>query len=215
MIFLFMPLFRRTRVQSAYEYLERRFGTWARLYAAALFVVWITCRMSIILFAVSLPVKMMIDVDLPWIIVVFGVVATIYTVAGGLQAVIWTDLLQTIAMFVGAIICLPILVWKLPGEFTQIVTEAYADRKLSMGGTAFTFDEKTMWVMIVLPMFTWLHWGCQDQSMIQRYLAPKKRQRSEESLMAGRPADDSGMDLFHLHRHRPLRVLQGLPRSQS
>ncbi len=184
-IILFMPFFRRTRVQSAYEYLELRFGTWARLYAAALFVVWLTCRMSIILFAVSLPVKMMIDVDLPWIIVIFGVVATIYTVAGGLQAVIWTDLLQTIAMFVGAIICLPILVWKLPGGFTQIVTEAYADGKLSMGGTAFTLDEKTMWVMIALSLFTWLHWGCQDQSMVQRYLAPRSDKEAKKALWLG------------------------------
>ena len=182
---LFMPLFRRTGVVSAYEYLERRFGTWARLYAAAIFVLWLVCRMSIILYAVSLPIQTMFHIDLPWIIVVFGLVATIYTVAGGLEAVIWTDLLQTCAMFVGAIICLPIVVFKLPGGFSQILSEAYADGKMSMGSVAFTLDEKTMWVMVTLSLFSWLQWGCQDQTMVQRYCAPKNIKEARKALSLG------------------------------
>ena len=182
---LFMPLFRRTGVVSAYEYLERRFGTWARLYAAAIFVLWLVCRMSIILYAVSLPIQTMFHIDLPWIIVVFGLVATIYTVAGGLEAVIWTDLLQTCAMFVGAIICLPIVVFKLPGGFSQILSEAYADGKMSMGSVAFTLDEKTMWVMVTLSLFSWLQWGCQDQTMVQRYCAPKSIKEARKALSLG------------------------------
>ena len=184
-VILFMPLFRRTRVESAYEYLERRFGLWARLYAAALFILWLVCRMSIILFAVSLPIQTMIGFDLPSIILVFGLVATIYTVAGGLEAVIWTDLLQTVAMFVGAIICLPILVTKLPGGFTQILVRAYADGKMSMGGTSLVLDEKTMWVMMILSIFTWLHWGCQDQTMVQRYCAPRSDKEARKALYLG------------------------------
>lgn len=184
-LWLFMPLFRRTRVASAYEYLERRFGTWARLYAAALFVLWLICRMSIILLAVSLPIQTMIDVDLFWIVVAFGAIATVYTVAGGLEAVIWTDLVQTVAMFVGAVICLPILVWKLPGGFGQIVSVAYADGKLSLGSAAFRLDEKTIWVMIVLSFFTWMHWGCQDQAMVQRYCATKTDREAKKALWLG------------------------------
>ena len=184
-LILFMPLFRRTGVGSAYEYLERRFGTWARLYAAALFILWLICRMSIILYAVSLPIQTMIDLDLTWIIVAFGLVATIYTVSGGLEAVIWTDLLQTVAMFVGALICLPLLVYKLPGGFSQILTEAHADGKLSMGGTEWVFDEKTMWVMMLLSLFTWLQWCCQDQSMVQRYCAPKSTKEARKALCLG------------------------------
>ena len=184
-VLLFMPFYRRTGVSSAYEYLERRFGTWARLYAAALFILWMTCRMSIILYAVSLPIRTMVPVEMPWIILAFGVIATIYTVAGGLEAVIWTDLLQTIAMFIGAIICLPLVLSMLPGGFTQIFTEAYADGKLSLGGTAITFSEKTVWVMIMLSLFTWLHWCCQDQTMIQRYLAPRNRREARRALILG------------------------------
>jgi SSS family solute:Na+ symporter len=184
-LWLFMPVFRRTRVASAYEYLERRFGLWARLYAASLFILWLVCRMSIILLAVSLPIQTIVDVDLFWIVVTFGAVATIYTVAGGLEAVIWTDLVQTVAMLLGAVICLPILLGKLPGGFAQVVSVAYADGKLSMGSTDWVLDEKTVWVMIVLSLFTWLHWGCQDQSMVQRYCAPRTAGEARKALWIG------------------------------
>ncbi len=184
-VLLFMPFYRRTGVSSAYEYLERRFDTWARLYAAGLFVLWMTCRMSIILYAVSLPIKTMVPIEMPWIILAFGVIATVYTVAGGLEAVIWTDFLQTIAMFIGAIICLPLVLSMLPGGFTQIFTEAYADGKLSLGGTAFTFSEKTIWVMTMVTFFTWMHWCCQDQTMIQRYLAPRNQREARKALILG------------------------------
>jgi len=184
-VVLFMPLFRRTGVSSAYEYLERRFGTWARLYSAAVFVLWLTCRTAIILYAISLPIVTMIDVDLPWIIVIFGVVVTVYSVAGGLEGVIWTELLQSVAMLLGGIICLPVLLLKLPGGFTRILTEAYADGKMSLGSTSFTFDEKTIWVMVALSLFSWLHWGCQDQCTVQRYCAPRNNSEAKKSLYVG------------------------------
>ncbi len=88
-------------------------------------------------------------------------------------------------MFVGALICLPLLVYKLPGGFSQILTEAHADGKLSMGGTEWVFDEKTMWVMMLLSLFTWLQWGCQDQSMVQRYCAPKSTKEARKALCLG------------------------------
>ena len=182
---LFIPFYRRTGVQSAYEYLERRFGLWARLYAATLFVLWLVCRMAIILYAISLPVRTMVDIDIIWVIVILGLVATIYTVAGGLQAVIWNDLLSSIAMFIGAIVCLPILVWKLPGGFARIFTEGYADGKLSLGSTTFVFNEKTVWVMLLLSLFSYTHWLCQDQSYVQRYLAPKNDREARKALLVG------------------------------
>ena len=172
-------------MQSAYEYLERRFGLWARLYAALLFVLWLICRMAIILYAISLSIKTMIDIDIVWIIVTLGLVATIYTVAGGLHAVIWNDLLSSIAMFTGAIVFLPILVWKLPGGFVQIFTEGYADGKLSLGSTAFVLNEKTIWVMMLLSLFSFTHWLCQDQTYVQRYLAPKNDREARKALWVG------------------------------
>ena len=93
-LLLFMPLFRRGGFRSAYEYLERRFGTWARLYAGGAFILFQMFRLGVILYAVCLPIKAMTGFSLPWVIVIFGVLVAAYTIAGGLEAVIWTDLIQ-------------------------------------------------------------------------------------------------------------------------
>ncbi len=184
-LLLFMPFFRRSRVSSAYEYLERRFGTWARSYAAAGFVLFQIFRMSVILYAVCLPVQTLFNIPMPWIILVVGIVAASYTIAGGLEAVIWTDFLQGVALILGGLICLPIVVGQLPGGFGQILSEAYDDGKLSVGSTAFDLTERTMWVMILLSLFNFLQIGCVDQMTVQRYCAPRTEREARKAIIVG------------------------------
>ena len=114
-VLFFMPLFRRGHFRSAYEYLERRFGTWARLYAAAGFVLFQMFRLGVILYTVCLPIETMRGISLPWIILFFGIAVATYTILGGLEAVIWTDLIQGIALMAGGLVCLPIIIGLLPG----------------------------------------------------------------------------------------------------
>ena len=135
-LLLFMPLFRRGGFRSAYEYLEKRFGTWARLYAGGAFILFQMFRLGVILYAVCLPIKAMTGFSLPWVIVIFGVLVATYTIAGGLEAVIWTDLIQGFALILGGIICLPIIFGMVPGGFGQVMGVALADGKLSVGSTA-------------------------------------------------------------------------------
>ena len=100
---VFMPFFRRGHVLSAYEYLERRFGTWARLYGAVAFIMTHLFRMGLILYAVSIPFQQMSGLSLPVVITTLGILVAIYTIAGGLEAVIYTDVLQGIALIIGAV----------------------------------------------------------------------------------------------------------------
>ncbi len=123
-VLFFMPLFRRGHVRSAYEYLERRFGIWARLYAAGGFVLFQMFRLGVILYAVCLPIETMSGISMPWVILFFGVVVATYTILGGLEAVIWTDLIQGIALMTGGLICLPIIISLLPGGADQLITAA-------------------------------------------------------------------------------------------
>ena len=185
MIFFYMPFFRRSRVSSAYEYLEKRFGLWARLYAAAAFVLFQVFRLGIILYAVSLPIQEMIGLPLPYIILLFGIVVTLYTIVGGIEAVIWTDVLQGCTLIIGGFICLPIIVARLPGGFGQIIEIAVEQGKLSVGSTAFSFSETTMWVMILFSLFNFLQIGCIDQMTVQRYCAPRSERESVKALLIG------------------------------
>ena len=114
--YVFIPLSRRARVSSAYEYLERRFGLWARLYAAAAFVLFHFFRTGVVLYAVSLSIQAILQLEgdaLPLIIIVGGVLVSLYTIIGGLQAVIWTDVFQAFALIGGGLICLPIIIGEL------------------------------------------------------------------------------------------------------
>jgi solute:Na+ symporter, SSS family len=184
-IMLFMPFFRRIRVGSAYEYLEMRFGIWARLYAAGTFVLFQVFRMSVVLYAVSLAIVAMTDLPLPLVVLTFGAIAAIYTIAGGLEAVIWTDFIQSIALIVGGFICLPIIVYQLPGGMSQLFTVAYDQGKMSLGSTSFNLTEKTVWVMVLLSLFNFLQLGCVDQMVVQRYCAPRSRKEANKALWVG------------------------------
>ena len=184
-IYLFMPFFRIGHVSSAYEYLEIRFGSWARFYAALAFLLMQILRIGVILYAASLAIQAMTGWPMEVVIIVFGVIVAIYTVAGGLEAVIWTDLIQGISLMLGALICLPILVHHLPGGFAQIFEIAADSNKFSLGDMAWDFKIKGFWVMLIACPFGWLQIMCTDQTMIQRYCAPQSARDAKRSLIMG------------------------------
>jgi solute:Na+ symporter, SSS family len=182
-IYIFMPIFRGSNIPSAYEYLERRFGAWARYYAAAGYIVMQTVRLGLVTYTVSLTLQIITGCPLELIIILTGVVVVVYTVAGGLEAVIWTDMIQGIGLILGGLICLPVIVFALPGGFNQIITTAYADGKMSLGSMDFTFTKITFWVMIIPAIFNQL-W-CVEQSTVQRYIAPKTDREAKKALWFG------------------------------
>ena len=215
--FIFMPFFRRGHVRSAYEYLERRFGIWARLYGAVAFLFYHTFRAGIILYAVSLAVGTMTGFDLPYVILVLGVLVAVYTIAGGLEAVIWTDFLQGLALIAGGLICVPIVASLLPGGFEQILTEAYADGKFAVGDTGWNLDKKTVWVIILVYQFQFLQIVCTDQAIVQRYLAMKTDKEARQGFMLGTVLTIPvwlyfafvGTALYVYYKHFPASALAG------
>ena len=181
--FLFMPYFRRGHVRSAYEYLERRFGTWARLYAAGGFLVFQMFRTGVILYAVSLPFGPMTGVPLHWVIIVLGILVASYTIAGGLEAVIYTDLLQSLALILGGLICIPVAIRLVPGGLSQVLSEAVADGKFAVGSTAMVWNEQTVWVLILVYQFVFFQFLCTDQNAVQRYIAMKTDRDAKYGLI--------------------------------
>ena len=101
-IFIFVPFYRRVGFISAYTYFERRFGLWGRIYVCILFVLGQIWRVGLILYLLSLPLTMMFpQFDKVPLIIGIGVFVAFYTVIGGLEAVIWTDVFQTFVLFLG------------------------------------------------------------------------------------------------------------------
>ncbi len=150
--------------------MEQRFGPWARL--------------GVILYAVCLPFETMSELP-AGLYHCYGVLVASYPVAGGLEAVIWTDFLQVLALLGGGLICLPIAVGLLPGGLTQIFSEALADGKFSVGSTAFTWSEQTVWILMLLYLFLFLGFMCTDQMTVQRYLSMRTDKEARKGLMVG------------------------------
>ena len=187
-VFVFIPLYRRARVDSAYEYLERRFGLWARLYAAAAFVLFHFLRTGVVLYAVSLAIQSILQLEesaLPIVIIVSGILVSLYTIVGGLQAVIWTDVFQAFALISGGLVCLPIIVSELPGGLGELFRVASADGKFDLGRTTFSFTEKTIWAYMLAEFVVLLQLLGSDQTNVQRYSAASSDKEASRAAIIG------------------------------
>ncbi len=181
----FVPLYRSTRDISAYAYLERRFGLWARIYAALFYLLTQLARMGTIIFLVALALQSLTDWNIVYIILISGVIITLYTVVGGIEAVIWTDALQSIVLTLGAIICVVILLVTMPGGAEQIFVIASAEEKFSLGSFQLVFTEPTFWVILVYGLVINLQNFGIDQSYVQRYQAAVSTKEAAKSVWIG------------------------------
>lgn len=181
----FMPFFRKGHVNSAYEYLENRFGICSRFYVASGFIISQLFRTAIILYATSISIGVMLGFSVPSIILVLGIVVIIYTVAGGLEAVIWTDVIQGTGLILGGAICLPIICHHLPGGFGQIVSEGLAADKISLGPMGAKLSELTFLLIFLSAVSLLTQLGCVDQIFVQRYCAAKSYKEARKSIILG------------------------------
>ena len=101
-IAVFVPLFRSMKYTTAYEFLEARLGRFSRLYCAVTVMLFQLLRIGTVLFLVSVTVAVLMDVKLEYVIILGGLFILLYTVFGGIEVVIWTDVVQTIVLWGGA-----------------------------------------------------------------------------------------------------------------
>ena len=104
----YLPFFRRLNVTTAYEYLEERFNVKVRTLASITFILMQLARIGIVLYLPAIAIASVTGIDLFLCIAIMGVFCTIYTVMGGIEAVIWTDVIQVVILLGGAIFCIVI-----------------------------------------------------------------------------------------------------------
>ena len=178
----FVPFYRETGEVSAYTHLERRFGRWARTYALVCYLLTQLARVGSILFGVGLAVSIFSGWSVPTIIVGMGALVTVYTLVGGIEAVIWTDAVQSIVLTIGALFVVGLLVMGMPegpGQLFEIAAEA---GKFSLGSTALDFGSSTVWVVLLYGVFINLNNFGIDQSYVQRYHAARSETEARRSV---------------------------------
>ncbi len=129
--YLYIPFFRGARATTAYQFIEGRWGHSVRGYAAVSFLPGQLLRLATILYLLSQLVHTLTGIPLWVAVVASGVFVSFYTIVGGIEAVIWTDVVQTLVLLLGGIMILTVVVLALPGGLWQIFDVALADAKLS------------------------------------------------------------------------------------
>ncbi|MFO8013491.1 MAG: sodium/solute symporter [Phycisphaerae bacterium] len=181
-VYLILPFFRRLNVTTAYEYLERRFNLAARLIGSAMFMALHLGRIGIVLFLPSIALGVVTGIDVRVCILVMGVLSIIYTVLGGIEAVIWTDVLQVVVLLGGALLCLGMIVVGLPEGPRDLVRLADEAGRLRVLDFRFDLAAPTFWVILFGGLAaTFISYGS-DQTVIQRYLTTKDEASAARSI---------------------------------
>lgn len=178
----FVPLYRKVNSPSAYAYLEDRFGLWARIYVSVCYLLTQIMRIGTILYLLAITVHAITDWSIPFIILLTGISVLIYSMLGGIQAVIWTDAIQAIILIGGALICVVYLFIQIPGGWNTFVSVGQEFDKFSLGSFGLELNAPTFWVVLIYGLFINLQNYGIDQNYVQRYIA------SPSDASAGRSA---------------------------
>ena len=165
----FVPFYRNTGEVSAYTHLEHRFGPWARTYAVACFLLTQLARMGSIFFGIALSLQALTGYPMATIMIVVGICIVIYTVLGGMEAVIWTEVVQGVIKTIGALIILYLVVSGMEGGVSKIIEIGNTDHKFSLGSFSPDFTQSTFWVVLLYGFFMNLNNFGMDQNYVQRY----------------------------------------------
>lgn len=184
-IHLYLPFFRRLNVTSAYEYLELRFGLGARLYGSAAFILFQIGRQSIVLLLPSLALATVTDLDVRLCIILMGVLCVVYTVMGGMEAVVWTDVAQTAVLLGAAVVSLGIIVAGAGGPATAWETATEAGKFHQFNWTLDpSVSAHAFWAILIGNIFANLLPYTSDQAVVQRYLTTRDEARSARAIWA-------------------------------
>ena len=142
-------------------------------------------RIGSILLLLAIPINTMFGWDIGTIIVVTGVITLIYSLLGGIAAVVWTDAIQGIILIVGAVLCAVLLTFDMPEGPKQLFEIAAEHKKFSLGSFGLSLNQPTFWVVFIYGLFTNLQNYGVDQNYVQRYMTAKTTGEAVKSTLFG------------------------------
>lgn len=181
---VFLPMFERLNVYTAYEFLGRRFDAKTRLLGAGLFLLQRGLAAGITIYAPAIILSTMLGWPLKLTIILAGVVATLYTAVGGSEAVSLTQQYQMAVIFGGMAMAFVVLVLKLPARFGEALSIAGVFHKLHAVDLSVDVHRRyTLWSGLLGGVFLQLSYFGADQSQVQRYISGSSVRQSRLGLM--------------------------------
>ncbi|XP_029487320.1 sodium-dependent multivitamin transporter-like [Oncorhynchus nerka] len=170
---VFIPVFYRLRLTSAYEYLELRFNKTVRIMGTVTFIFQMVIYMGVVLYAPALALNAVTGFDLWGAVLAMGLVCTLYTTLGGLKAVIWTDVFQTIVMFAGQLAVIIVGAHQAGGMGEVWRKAMNGSRIASLDLNPDPTERHTFWTLGVGGVFLMLALYGVNQAQVQRYLSSR------------------------------------------
>jgi len=183
---VFIPIYHKLKVYTAYEFLEGRFDLKTRSLAAILFLIQRGLAAGITIFAPAIILSAVLGWDLMTLNIIIGFLVIIYTVSGGTKAVNVTQKQQMIIIFIGMLIAFFMIISQLPENitFTNALEIAGASNKMEVLDFSFDLSNRyTVWTGILGGTFLMLSYFGTDQSQVQRYLSGKSVRESQLGLI--------------------------------
>jgi solute:Na+ symporter, SSS family len=181
----FVPFYRRSGEVSAYHHLEARFGAWARTYAVLCYLLTQLGRMGTIMYLLALALSPLTGWSLVTLILVTGIITIFYAFIGGIEAVIWADVVQSFVLIGGALACVALLGFGLPEGPGQLFQIAGEHHKFSLGSFSASLAAPTFWVVLIYGLFINLQNFGIDQSYVQRYATARNDAEARKSVWLG------------------------------
>lgn len=180
-----VPLFRRVIKLSTYEYFEKRFGFFARLYCSFAFTLTHFTKMGTVFFLLSLAIGKMVGMDTTLVLWILGISIIVLTLLGGIEAVVWLDVIQGLLLMAGGVICLSILLLSPEGGPAAVWNVAKENGRIGFGPFNWDFTRLTFWVMAINGIFYALQKYGTDQTIVQRYLTAKSDRGARKAALIG------------------------------
>lgn len=194
--YLYLPFYSRLNVTTAYEYLEKRFNLATRLYGSISFVAYQLGRMGIVILLPALALSAVTGIDKYACIAIMGVLCTFYTVLGGIEAVIWTDVLQVVVLIGGAVLSFFFIADKVEGGLAGVVGTAWENQKFRAANFTWDFTVMALWVIVFGNFLGHLVPYTTDQAVVQRYLTVRDEKQARRAIWTNAVMTLPGSILF-------------------
>lgn len=179
-----LPFFRRIDATSAYEYLEKRFGSSVRMFASASFALFHTFRMGVVMSLTGLALAIATPLTPMQSVLLMGVLSILYCTMGGIEAVIWTDTIQTFVLLGGAILAISLLISGVDGGMNGFLSVATAESKFNLAHLHWdaTATQTALWVVVVGAIAQNISSYTADQAVVQRYMTTPTQTLAARSI---------------------------------
>ncbi|QAR31027.1 sodium:solute symporter [Ornithobacterium rhinotracheale] len=178
----FLPFFLRFNFDTAYQYLEVRFNRLTRWVAATLFLLFMVSRIAIVLFLPSLALNAVTGFSVYYSILIMSIVTIIYSTSGGMEAVVWGDVIQGFILIVGAFAALIFMLMGVEGGLSGFWDTTLEYHKMKTFDFDFNFSEPVFWVVLLGGFANTIISYTSDQSVVQRYMTTKDEKSTQKSI---------------------------------